>query len=330
MNSSVFSRGMMPLWIGLFFMAILLVGVYFTQQKKHSQKNQQTVFQAEIPMVQATGKSEFENQIRQELNLHLQNKEWALALSNINQLDSLNPQSTEFIEIKARLLQENKETKDLAKLDSPHFYISTEADAAYSYVEPLSAILESQFELLSTLMVFSPAQKISVVLYENKTYGGGANTQNWVEAAFDGKLRIPVAVMKKSDTERSAILIHELTHAFLWEIGKNQIPFWLNEGLAQYAEKKSLRYDSTFKPVYFVDLNKSFGDHADVNYVNNLYRTSLAMTNSLMTQGDWSKMNQLLTQLRQGSDFGSSVLSVYKLNESQIFDLANTQLATPF
>jgi len=61
-----------------------------------------------------------------------------------------------------------------------------------------------------------------------------------VSGLFDGKIRVPVGGWKALNPEIRAVLVHELTHAFVFGKSGGGCPRWLQEGLAQMAEGKPL------------------------------------------------------------------------------------------
>jgi hypothetical protein len=61
-----------------------------------------------------------------------------------------------------------------------------------------------------------------------------------VSGYFDGKLRIPYPNASTTPEALAPIVRHELTHAFIHSMTESRIPQWLNEGLAQWVEGKSL------------------------------------------------------------------------------------------
>src|SRR5205807_9234226 len=56
----------------------------------------------------------------------------------------------------------------------------------------------------------------------------------------DGKLRIPVQGVDSVTSDLAHVLKHELAHSFINQLSGRRCPQWLNEGVAQALEPKSV------------------------------------------------------------------------------------------
>jgi hypothetical protein len=56
----------------------------------------------------------------------------------------------------------------------------------------------------------------------------------------DGKVRIPISGLVEVTPELSRVLKHELSHSFINQLTRGRCPQWLNEGVAQIMEGKSV------------------------------------------------------------------------------------------
>jgi hypothetical protein len=86
------------------------------------------------------------------------------------------------------------------------------------------------------------ARRIPVVLYRREEFARITGLSEWAGGAFDGTIRVPIAEGRGLDASLSALLRHELVHAFVREAsGGDKVPAWLNEGLAQFLAKDPSR-----------------------------------------------------------------------------------------
>ena len=63
---------------------------------------------------------------------------------------------------------------------------------------------------------------------------------HWAAGVFDGSVRVPVEDLGREKSTLERVLRHEIGHAFVREAGGNQVPGWLNEGLAQWLESRDI------------------------------------------------------------------------------------------
>lgn len=82
------------------------------------------------------------------------------------------------------------------------------------------------------------AKRIPVVLYRREEFARITGLSEWAGGSFDGTIRVPIAEGRSLDPALSALLRHELVHAFVREAsGGDKVPAWLNEGLAQWLAR---------------------------------------------------------------------------------------------
>ena len=128
-----------------------------------------------------------------------------------------------------------REMDELKIERSMHFRVEFEGRPARSDVMEALAVLEVAYDSLCHLFDFRPENKMHLVLYESSMYQGIGPRPEWVGAVFDGKLRIPVNVMRYREIYRP-MFFHELTHAFVRAMTRTRVPLWVNEGIAQVID----------------------------------------------------------------------------------------------
>ena len=128
-----------------------------------------------------------------------------------------------------------KEMAELGIERSMHFRVEFEGNLSKVDVMEALAVLEVAYDSLCRLFDFRPENKMHLVLYRSSEYQGMGPRPEWVGAIFDGKLRIPVGMMQYREVYRP-VLFHELTHAFVRAMTRSNVPFWVNEGIAQVID----------------------------------------------------------------------------------------------
>lgn len=139
----------------------------------------------------------------------------------------------DFLRKKSKALLQEMETLQLEK--STHFRLEFEGKPARSDIMEALSVLEVAYDSLCRLFEFYPENKMHLVLYQSAEYQGIGPRPDWVGAVYDGKLRVPVSVMRYREIYRP-MLFHELTHAFVRAMTRAKVPLWINEGIAQVID----------------------------------------------------------------------------------------------
>jgi tetratricopeptide (TPR) repeat protein len=161
----------------------------------------------------------------------------------------------------AKAEQEAKAESDFTQKESSHFTLKYEgAQTPDSLRRDLVSTLESHYDNLVRDLGVAPRGSIAVILYTDQAFFDVTQSPAWVGAVNDGKLRIPLNGMSSVTPELSRVLKHELAHSFINQLSGGRCPQWLNEGIAQALEPKSLssrgrRLAELFKAQQEIPLN---------------------------------------------------------------------------
>jgi len=133
-------------------------------------------------------------------------------------------------------------TTDFVGLSTPHFRVHYDAAlgrASRDYARTVLSYLEEARETASERLGALPREAMGVVFY-----GKGAYTQAHrhrfsfqTVGFFDGRIHVVSAGHPAG--ELRALLFHEYTHAVFRERTGGDRPYWLNEGMAEVAERAS-------------------------------------------------------------------------------------------
>lgn len=203
----------------------------------------------------------------------------------VQYIESLNFRNKDLNYLVEKSILLEREMENLGVEKSMHFRLEFDGTPTKKDVMEALAVLEVAYDSLSTLFGFMPENKICVVLYEEKEFQGVGPRPDWVGAVFDGKLRIPVNMMEFREVYRP-VLFHELTHAFVRSMTRAELPFWLNEGIAQVID--GLRKDRE-RPKGDVPslkmLTEQFVQHSSTELAIKLYWYSMKMVEELLRIG---------------------------------------------
>ena len=147
----------------------------------------------------------------------------------------------------------------------------------------------------------------SVILYSDQQFRDITHLASWAGAAFDGKIRVPVANYQNDRPLLKKVLTHEFTHAAIYDMVGGRCPSWLNEGLAMLLEGQT-----PDKQVYLPlsSLQKPFTSLDEVHAIE-AYRASLSAAYYLTKQYDWAFIRLLFTKMQPESDFSPAFKAAY-------------------
>lgn len=126
--------------------------------------------------------------------------------------------------------------------DTAHFTFRYEESGAIpeALASALRDYLESEYGDLSDRFQYVPPGPVVVILYPSRDFHQVTQEPATVAGLFDGKIRIPLGGVKTLNPPLRAVLVHELTHAFVYGKSGGNCPRWLQEGLAQLQEGRSI------------------------------------------------------------------------------------------
>jgi tetratricopeptide (TPR) repeat protein len=232
------------------------------------------------------------------------------------------------------------DTNLAASAPTPHFIVRADKTELDSVTQVLAPLLETIFTDLGQTLQFYPETPITVIVYAgDKALSAKLGNPNWAAGVYDGEIRIPSSELKKSQRQLETLLRHETMHLFLDNFTRNQIPVWMNEGIAQYYEQpfsfdeggftrreeaplppsvrevqsqalkqnRILKMDQLSSP--FVRMNRESAEQA--------YGQSLLMIKFLVeSQGQW-KLRRLLQEIYQGNQYQVALRLVTGLNPDE-------------
>jgi hypothetical protein len=101
-------------------------------------------------------------------------------------------------------------------------------------VRGILELLDKAFNILHERLGEYPRDEIKVILYSKPAFRDITQAPDWAGGSYDGKIRIPVGGLTTAEeaTGLQNILVHEMTHAFLFRMAPAGLPLWFNEGLA--------------------------------------------------------------------------------------------------
>lgn len=152
-----------------------------------------------------------------------------------------------------------------------------------------------------------PTKSVPVVLYTGEQFQDVTRSPKWAAAAFDGIIRVPMRGAGEKGEDLDRVLAHEFTHALVRSLATNQLPTWLNEGLASVFESDSLEWVTSRMArvertpslrALSAPFSKLSGAEAQVAYA-----TSAVAARRLLDEAGGVAIANLLRDLGTGVDF---------------------------
>jgi tetratricopeptide (TPR) repeat protein len=198
-----------------------------------------------------------------------------------------------------------------------HFVLRYEGGhPAEALSDDLWNVMERDYDALYADLGFAPKAPITVVLYSAQQFSDVTQAPAWAGAINDGKLRIPVGDLRTVTPQLESVLRHELTHSFVHSAAP-QCPAWLNEGLAQMEESKSVDalpadLKQAARSGGFVPLEQLEGTFQQMNpqEAQRAYVESLAAVEYVRSAEGMEGLRRLLGKLSEGEQSGVAMRAV--------------------
>jgi hypothetical protein len=234
-------------------------------------------------------------------------------------------------EISTRLEKARKEAgvhSELGVLQSAHFILRYDRKVSdYQLGQQILTTLEGLYRQLSIDLTSQPPATVAVILYPDQAYFDITRAPSWSGALFDGKIRIPTRGLTSVTSELSAVLVHELTHAFIRSLPGRGCPSWFNEGVAQFMEGKSASNQHKWleglnKEGQLIPLTSLEGSFAGLpaGTAALAYNEGLAAVESLVASSGKTSIRNILDLMGQNLNFASAFQSVLNKSVAQ-FDV---------
>lgn len=220
----------------------------------------------------------------------------------------------------AKITTETKIESDMNDVYNPYFNIKIDKDVQLNPNLSVTSILQYAHDSVAPDFNYVQRNKVPVVVYNRVEYKEAmAGAPSWVEAAYDGKIRIALATNQSDFHLITSDVVHEYTHVIIADIAKGNCPLWLNEGIAKYEEYKhgapprifmlALAYN-TKNLIAWDKINAALVS-PDTQTALLAYQQSFSFVYYLVQRFGMFKIVQLLNALGNKIEFNSAVQQTY-------------------
>jgi hypothetical protein len=228
----------------------------------------------------------------------------------------------------AKAQRESAVEASFSQNESAHFTFRYEGKQTSDTLRSqLVSLLESEYDDLVRQLGVAPHDSIPVVLYTSQAFFDVTQAPGWSGAVNDGKLRIPVQGVQNVNAELARVLKHELTHSFVNQLSGGRCPQWLNEGIAQAMEPKTVasqgnRLAELFRSQHEIPYNQLEGSFMRFSGAEALlaYDESLAAVEYINDTYGMSDLQRLLSLIGQGSSNESAMRTAIHSDYGQLDD----------
>jgi tetratricopeptide (TPR) repeat protein len=228
----------------------------------------------------------------------------------------------------AKAEREASAEADYSQRESSHFTLRYEGKQTSETLRgQLIATLEAEYDDLVRELGIAPRSSIAVVLYTDQTFFDVTQAPSWTGAVNDGKLRIPIHGLTSVTPELARVLKHELAHSFINQLSAGRCPQWLNEGIAQAVEPKSLasngrRLAELFRTEHEIPFNAMEGSFMRFSGIEAVlaYDESLAAVQYINDTYGMSDVQRILQRLGEGSSTEAALRATIHSDYHQLDD----------
>ena len=224
--------------------------------------------------------------------------------------------------------QESVEAKNRS-LESRHFKLSCPDIPRADVVRVISALDRAYNTIGRKFGNVYPSGQVAVVVYKAGQFSKATQSENYVGALYDGKIRLPLYDDNGnvlSEDELQMRLFHEYTHVLVHQLCGNTVSWWINEGLAEslshevsQEEIVLLAHAKTADELLsFAKLGENQMDKLSPNVLRLAYAQSHFAVDYLIKRYTLSRMNRVLREIAKGVKSGDAFLTVFGRTEDSL------------
>lgn len=235
------------------------------------------------------------------------------AIAHLRRLLERDPSHPEATRLLDKLERERRAEAGYRKDETAHFVVKYREPGEPEIRRVVLGILEEVRADVGREFDFFPSEKVTVILYPDERFQEVTGTHHWVSGIFDGKIRLPVGALSGRTQALERLLTHEYTHAVVHLLARGRAPRWLQEGLAQHAERISDDPDLHLSGGMTLAGLEALLRDGDLAKARMGYQVSLWVVRDLLQRGGMERMRELLARLGSGESAAGAVPRVYGL-----------------
>ena len=217
------------------------------------------------------------------------------------------PRDRALIERLDQLRRDSRFSERLYQSRGSHFRVLFAGPADEAIARRAVEFLEAAYWRVGSALSVHPTGPITVVLYTIEQFHDITRAPAWAGGLYDGQIRAAVKGVLEHLDDLERLLVHEYVHALVAQVGGQNVPYWLNEGLATSMEPGGVEWASSVvvrsrRHVGLDQLHQSFTrlDDGDVTLA---YAESALAVRRLIDRCGAPALVTLLRDLKRGARF---------------------------
>ena len=238
----------------------------------------------------------------------------------------VDPGRTALAERYRKAFREESVETGFDKWRSRHFQVTYPPDVPPQIRAMVTQILDRAYvDIGRELGGVFPPPPIHAIFYYAGQFSEATLQQSHVGALYDGKIRAPLTQDNGewiSEPEMRRRLTHEYVHVVVRQAGGPNVPWWVNEGLAEFLSRSPTPQDEArMSQLFRAGSVPSLRELESVN-INALSREDVSMAylharaavEMLWNRFGRGRMTQLLQEISRNKPFEQALQEVYRRN----------------
>lgn len=176
-------------------------------------------------------------------------------------------------------------------------------------VDKVAQFLEEAYNEVGSYFNHYPEAPTQVIIYSKSQFKQASDSPVWVAGLYDGKIRLPLNDILTNADELKKLILHEYTHAVIFNLSRGYCPVWLNEGFAQtlegegISEKQAANIKKQISKKQIFDMKSLEGSFMGITPESSVvlaYDQSLSFTGFLIEKIGQSQLVEILPEFSHG------------------------------
>jgi tetratricopeptide (TPR) repeat protein len=194
-----------------------------------------------------------------------QNADLDLAVRALEKAAAVAPRDRNIAAQLAKWKKESNLHQSFQQQPGIRFNVLFEGPAQKAVGDRVSRVLDNAYWNIGKTLNIYPGTALDVILYSNKQFQDITRAPAWAGGGYDGRIRLPVGNALASPATLDRVVVHEYVHAVVRNAAGNNVPAWVNEGLASYLESSDKTWarrvlKQATARIALEDLTDGFGD----------------------------------------------------------------------